>query len=117
MPFFWKPFEFECADKSFRRQDLVIHTMKRILVARLIFVNISIRAAGYWFKSLQGHFEFAWPKPPDIKFRISMCLKHQLSRCVKLTRNEDLLFTGFCRNSCFVCHNIYSWWIVAKYSS
>src|SRR2546422_9834532 len=74
--------------------------MESILSAVLVFVDVSPHASASRFKFLEPHCEPSWSKPLRVELGVCVCFEDELTRCVKLSRNEVLLFARFGSNFC-----------------
>src|SRR5579885_357844 len=93
-------------DNALWRAHFVVDATKGELVAALIFVKVAPASATPGLKRLEGHGESSWSEPLNVQVWLDESSKHQLTRRVKLTRDEHLLFPWFCRNRGFlgICH-------------
>lgn len=100
---FGQPVEFECADKTFRCEDLMIHAEKSVFVP-VSLVREPIRTAVPAIPFVDRHPQIIRADPLYVQIRIGVCLEYQLAWGVEFTNDEEFLFAGLGGHGGFVCH-------------
>src|SRR5207249_6263979 len=96
------PLKFKRIDHPLRCENFVVHAVKPEFIPVFVLVGISPHPTASRFEFLKIHHISSWSKPLRVELRVRECLEDELSGCVKLPCNEELLSAGFCRNFCLI---------------